>query len=122
MNNNEILRMIWQFKKKGKVIENIHLYTANITDAVIKYSMKKLTLDNVTVIFISFKNFENQMKDKNFEYSNINISCKPFGKEIDLSFNPYRDNPSYNPLKVRKNTTCNSCDLKNSYIIKNENK
>jgi len=30
--------------------------------------MQKKSLDNVSVIFIAFKNFENKMKDPNFEY------------------------------------------------------
>ena len=39
-----------------------------ITDGIIKYSMQKHSIDNVTVIFIAFKNFELKMKDPNFEY------------------------------------------------------
>ena len=30
--------------------------------------MQKNTADNVSVIFIAFKNFENKMKDPDFEY------------------------------------------------------
>ena len=30
--------------------------------------MQKQSIDNLTVIFIAFKNFENKMKDPNFEY------------------------------------------------------
>ena len=44
--------MIWKFKKKGKIIDNIHVFSGNIADVVIKYSMRKLSVDNVTVIFI----------------------------------------------------------------------
>ena len=39
-----------------------------ITDGIIKYSMQKQSIDNVSVIFIAFQNFENKMKDPNFEY------------------------------------------------------
>ena len=31
--------------------------------------MQKKSIDNVSVIFIAFKNFENKMKDPNFEYT-----------------------------------------------------
>ena len=31
--------------------------------------MQKKSVDNVSVIFIAFKNFENKMKDPNFEYT-----------------------------------------------------
>ena len=60
--------MIWSFKKKGKSIEDIHKFSGDVADSVIKYSMKKLTSDNVTVIFIAFQNFYDKMKDENFEY------------------------------------------------------
>ena len=30
--------------------------------------MQKQSIDNVSVIFIAFKNFENKMNDPNFEY------------------------------------------------------
>ena len=30
--------------------------------------MQKQSIDNVSVIFIAFKNFENKMKDPNLEY------------------------------------------------------
>ena len=39
-----------------------------ITDAIIKFSMEKNSVDNVSVIFIAFKNFEKKMKDPDFEY------------------------------------------------------
>ena len=39
-----------------------------ITDGIIKYSMQKHSIDNVSVIFIAFKNFEDKMKDPDFEY------------------------------------------------------
>ena len=31
--------------------------------------MQKQSIDNLSVIFIAFKNFENKMKDPNFEYT-----------------------------------------------------
>jgi len=84
MENDEIMKMIWQFKNKGKIINNIHLYSGNIADAVIKQSMKKMSADNVTAIFISFHNFENKMRDIDFEYKN-NVECTLIEDEIDTS-------------------------------------
>ena len=57
MDNNEIMKMIWNFKKKGKIIDNIHSFSGNIVDSVIKKGMSKLSTDNVSAIFIAFKNF-----------------------------------------------------------------
>ena len=55
-----------------------------ITDGIIKYSMQKRTSDNVSVIFIAFKNFENKMKDPNFEYTAF-AKTQIIKEQIDLS-------------------------------------
>jgi len=83
LDNDEIMKMIWKFKKKGKYFGNIHILSGNIVDAVIKKSMKKLSTDNVSAIFIAFKNFESKMKDKEFEYEDI-TQCIYIGNEIDF--------------------------------------
>lgn len=62
------MNKIWDLKKAGSVIDNIHQLCGTITNAIIKFSMEKQSVDNVSVIFIAFKNFENKMKDPNFEY------------------------------------------------------
>lgn len=85
MDNNEIMKMIWNFKKKGKIIDNIHSFSGNIVDSVIKKSMAKLSTDNVSAIFIAFKNFENKMKDKEFQYRE-EPQCKFIGNEIDFDY------------------------------------
>ena len=77
--------MIWGFKKKGNIINDIHNFSGNVTDAIIKYSMRKLSVDNLTIIFIVFQNFEERMKEENFEYLYNGQSCKFIGGEIDLN-------------------------------------
>ena len=68
MNNDQIINKIWSCKKYGETINDIHSLCGKITDAIIKYSMEKNSVDNVSVIFIALKNFENKMKDPNFVY------------------------------------------------------
>ena len=68
MDNDQIFNKIWTYKKKGEVHNDIKTLCGIITDGIIKYSMQKQSIDNVSVIFIAFKNFENKMKDPNFEY------------------------------------------------------
>ena len=63
---------------KGKIIDNI-------VDSVIKKSMSKLSTDNVSSIFIAFKNFENKMKDEEFQYRE-EPQCKFIGNEIDFDY------------------------------------
>ena len=57
---------------------------AKIVDAIIKFSMQKDSVDNVSVIFIAFKNFENKMKDINFEYKQQTV-CQDYPENYDLS-------------------------------------
>ena len=78
------MHKIWQSKKRGQVYDNIHELCGKITDAIIKYSMEKNSVDNVTVIFVAFKNFENKMKDPNFEYKS-STTCQEMPDNYDLS-------------------------------------
>ena len=55
-----------------------------ITDGIIKYSMKKNSSDNVSVVFIAFKNFEDKMKDPEFEYLS-NAKTKIIMEQYDFS-------------------------------------
>jgi hypothetical protein len=66
LSNDEIFYKIWEYKKKGVVFNDIRELCGKITDGIIKYSMQRQSIDNVSVIFIAFKNFENKMKDPNF--------------------------------------------------------
>jgi protein phosphatase 2C family protein 2/3 len=84
LENEDIFKLIWSFKRKGKTIDNIHKLSADITDCVIKYSMKKRSEDNVTIIFFAFQNFYDRMKDEEFEYKYNGNSCKYIGGELDL--------------------------------------
>ena len=69
MDNDQILHKIWSYKKKGQIHDDIRTLCGKITDGIIKYSMQNRTADNVSVVFIAFKNFEKKMKDPDFEYS-----------------------------------------------------
>jgi len=86
LDNTDILKTIWCFKKKGNKFQNMHAFSANIVDSIIKYSLVKLSGDNVTCIFIAFKNFKDKMEDDSFEYNEgKNLECKYIGNEIDLN-------------------------------------
>jgi len=71
----------------GETITDIHSFCGKITDAIIKYSMEKDSVDNVSVVFVAFKNFENKMKDPNFVYQK-NTNCIEIKKDkLDFSIN-----------------------------------
>ncbi len=78
------MNKIWDLKKAGSVIDNIHQLCGTITNAIIKFSMEKQSVDNVSVIFIAFKNFENKMKDINFQ-SQLQTKCQDMPDGWDLS-------------------------------------
>ena len=84
MDNDQIFNKIWTYKKKGEVHDDIRALCGKITDGIIKYSMQKKSIDNVSVIFIAFKNFENKMKDPNFEYTTF-AKTEPIKDKYDLS-------------------------------------
>lgn len=84
MSNDEIFRKIWGYKKKGQVHKDIKQLCGKITDGIIKYSMKKKSSDNVSVVFIAFKNFEDKMKDPEFEYVD-NAKSKLVMEQYDFS-------------------------------------
>ena len=85
MDNDQIINKIWSSKKLGQTITDIHSFCGKITDAIIKYSMEKNSVDNVSVIFIAFKNFENKLKDPNFIYI-PHSKCQPIKKDkVDFS-------------------------------------
>ena len=54
----------------------------NIASGLLKLGMEKLSYDNLTAILISFKNFEDAMKDPNF-YVNIDNKVGLIHEKID---------------------------------------
>ena len=84
LSNDEIFNKIWGYKKKGQVHNDIRELCGKITDGIIKYSMQKKSADNVSVIFIAFKNFEDKMKDPDFEYVS-NTKTKAIMEQYDFS-------------------------------------
>ena len=84
LENERILHKIWSYKKKGEVHNDIGKLCGMITDGIIKYSMQYKTADNVSVIFIAFKNFEDKMKDPDFEYKEF-AKCTTIKDKVDFS-------------------------------------
>ena len=91
LDNDRIFKKIWEYKKQGKIINDIHTLCAQITDAIIKYSMEKDSVDNVSVVFVAFKNFERLMKEPNYVHT-LNNKCKEIKKDkIDFSFMKFKE-------------------------------
>ena len=78
------MKYIWNFKKPGIVYLDIQSLCGNIAEGLLRYSMRRLSTDNVSTVLIAFKNFENDMKNPNFT-SNINDRCAIIPESYDLS-------------------------------------
>lgn len=80
--------MAWSMKKKNVEVTNIHQHCGLVTDTIMKYSLKRYTVDNISVIFISFDNFMKKIQDTSFEYSlNRRYNVVQMGDILDLSLN-----------------------------------
>ena len=84
LRNIDVMKYIWDFKKTGTVYFDIQSLCGNIAEGLLRYSMKKLSTDNVSTILIAFKNFESDMKNSNFT-SNISDRCLIIPESYDLS-------------------------------------
>ena len=141
-NNLEIYKKTIFEKKientfKGNYGETINMNTTsgNIVDLILKASMIRKSLDNVTCLFISFKNFfeniENTILNKNKldEKINKNIDNKNIKDEILLRNKSNLQNEKINKIKNKimlkeKNKSQNTLTEDNKIIFNNllENK
>lgn len=72
MSNENILECVWNSvsdNRQMKVANNIHKQTGMAVEYILKNSLLRRTLDNVTVVMISFKNFKKAVfgEDKTHE-------------------------------------------------------
>ena len=82
LNNDQIINEIWEAKKLGQIVTDIHSFCGKITDTMIKNSIEKNSVDNVSFVFIAFKIFENKLKYPNF-VKNLGLNAKK-SKKIKL--------------------------------------
>ena len=88
MGNEKILNKIWSYKKKGQVHTDIKCLCKKITDGIIKYCAEEKISDNYSIIFIAFKNFEDKMRDPDFEYKAL-TKCLTIKDKYDLGLVTY---------------------------------
>ena len=89
LNNEECIKCAWEIINEEKSnCESIHEVSGNIVDMIMKTSLKRHSLDNVTTVFVGFKNYA-----KIIHNSNLNITSKnhtssnsPQEKKMLLSF------------------------------------
>jgi hypothetical protein len=73
--------------------KNIHTQSGIAVDMVIKSSLVRRTLDNVTLVMVAFSNFEKLFTSECFQHTNEQIKeSKPRTDEDDNKYNIYSEN------------------------------
>jgi protein phosphatase 2C family protein 2/3 len=62
MSNKEIIDLVWASAKESTTGGDLHLECANLVERLLRESVKKKTLDNITCIIISFKNLKRMVE------------------------------------------------------------
>lgn len=61
MTNKEVTQIVWEGVMENKT-KNVHKHCGIAVDRVLRTSVAKKTMDNITVVFVAFKNFEECIK------------------------------------------------------------
>ena len=89
LNNEECIKCAWEIINDEKSnCESIHEISGNIVDMIMKTALKRHSLDNVTSVFVGFKNFAKIIHDSNLNITSKNntSSNSPQEKKTSLSF------------------------------------
>lgn len=68
MSNKEIIQAVWSSCAPGILSDSIYKHCSRVVDIVMKNSLQKQTMDNITTIFICFNNFKRVLfDDRNYD-------------------------------------------------------
>jgi len=62
MSNKEVVDLVWNSARESTTGGDLHLECANIVERLLRESVKKKTLDNITCIVIAFKNLKRMVE------------------------------------------------------------
>lgn len=63
MSTKDVMKFSWS-KINQKLDKNIHTLSSRLTNDILLESMRRRTLDNITLIFVGFNNLEELVKNK----------------------------------------------------------
>lgn len=63
LSSEQIVNLSWNVVKSSQSPKDIHGLTGKITNSIIHESMAMASLDNITVITITFQNFESSLRN-----------------------------------------------------------
>ena len=98
LENMEIVQQVWETARKSQGV--LHQVCGECVEMVLKGSVAKRTLDNITVVIIAFNNMKNGINCKSSRYNSLasNTSSKrpdPFEPNLDLTFDDLDPECSY---------------------------
>ena len=115
LNNEECIKCAWTIIKENKQnYDNIHQMSGDIVDMIIKTSLKRHSLDNVTTVFVGFRNYA-----KIIQNHHLNVTTKNFTSSISqekktiLGFNHIDEQINNNGKNGEKNTDCQNNENNN---------
>lgn len=71
LSNKEVVQCVWNCLE-DKEVNNIHSICGKASEYIIKNSLFRKSLDNVTVVILCFKNFKNYFKNSMNKFQKIN--------------------------------------------------
>jgi hypothetical protein len=109
LSNDEILKCVWMTTTNNTKAKDIHSQCGLAIDMIMKTSLIRKTLDNVTCVIISFENFNKKL----FGSEPSSTTHTPIVKKtnaIDLDLQPLNNNltPTYNYRKDNNYLTPNN--------------
>jgi len=115
LSNRDIIQLVWSTTNKEIIGNNIHEQVGVCVDTVIKTSLLRQSMDNVTCIFIAFQNFQktifNTTINNNDLLEIIRQNCS-FICDNDITLK--QENRTYIPTETKlKNST--SIDFNNDH-------
>jgi hypothetical protein len=75
LNNKEVMKSLWSVSDVNN-FTNLHEFNGKATENLMRETFLKKSLDNITVVMISFKNLKNKLFPKNKHSNQPNIIYK----------------------------------------------
>lgn len=132
MSDKEVVDCAWMTLKESTKAKNIHIQCGIAIDMIIKSSLVRRTLDNVTAVMIAFQNFESNfnsqneslISDKNYK-TNVQEVKYTDNTKIEYLYHSNKENNVYK-TKAKLNEELDKYEINakssfNSHITKSGN-
>ena len=115
LSNRDIIQLVWSTTNKEIIGNNIHEQVGLCVDTVIKTSLLRQSMDNVTCIFIAFQNFQKTIFNTTINNNDLlEIIRQNCSFKCDNDIKLKQENRTYIPTetKLKKST---SIDFNNDH-------